>query len=215
MMTLVPIRDIQLEKSHLATLAEKAGDTKLAASFRDAGPGSTVNPSAIKDSPVWTATHQMYAATTNRVTGKFEKGYNVANHFDFEHLPGKKWDLFWDPEGILSTIPAVATCLLGVFAGLVLQSAKFSNDKKLLWLFGASLTSPETFATLTALASSLPVKVVLAGLIWAYCHHFCAGIRFLLLDLHIGIEKEAANKSAAAVLAVSIPLTLVLWGILL
>ena len=85
----------------------------------------------------------------------------------------------------------------------------------LLWLFGASLTSPETFATLTALASSLPVKVVLAGLIWAYCQHFCAGIRFLLLDLHIGIEKEAANKSAAAVLAVSIPLTLVLWGILL
>lgn len=144
LLTLVPIRDIQLEKSNLAALAEKAGDTKLAASFRDAGPGSTVNPSAIKASPVWTATHQMYAATTNRVTGKFEKGYNVANHFDFEHLPGKKWDLFWDPEGILSTIPAVATCLLGVFAGLVLQSAKFSNDKKLLWLLGAGVAAVAT-----------------------------------------------------------------------
>jgi succinate dehydrogenase / fumarate reductase cytochrome b subunit len=46
-------------------------------------------------------------------------------------------------------------------------------------------------------------------------HHFCAGIRFLLLDLHVGIEKEAARKSAAVVFAVSIPLTLVLWGILL
>lgn len=141
LLTFTPIRDIQLEKSNLANLAEKAGDTKLAASFRDAGPGSTVNPSAIKDSSVWTATQQMYAATTNRVTGKFEKGYNVVNHFDFEHLPGKKWDLFWDPEGILSTIPAVATCLLGVFAGLVLQSAKFSNDKKLLWLFGAGVAA--------------------------------------------------------------------------
>ncbi|MBL8450026.1 MAG: succinate dehydrogenase, cytochrome b556 subunit [Dechloromonas sp.] len=85
----------------------------------------------------------------------------------------------------------------------------------LLWLFGASLASPETFATLKAVASTLPAKVVLAGLIWAYCHHFCAGIRFLLLDLHIGIEKEGANKSAAAVLAVSIPLTLILWGVLL
>jgi succinate dehydrogenase / fumarate reductase cytochrome b subunit len=85
----------------------------------------------------------------------------------------------------------------------------------LLWLFSASLTSPETFAMFKAVFSSLPAKVVLAGLIWAFAHHFCAGIRFLLLDLHIGIEKEAAGKSAAAVLAVSIPLTLILWGVLL
>lgn len=85
----------------------------------------------------------------------------------------------------------------------------------LLWLFSTSLTSPESFATFRAVASSLPAKVVLAGLIWAYAHHFCAGIRFLLLDLHVGIEKPAARKSAAAVFAVSIPLTLILWGVLL
>jgi succinate dehydrogenase / fumarate reductase cytochrome b subunit len=66
-----------------------------------------------------------------------------------------------------------------------------------------------------AVFASLPAKVVLAGLIWAFVHHFCAGIRFLLLDLHIGIEKEAARKSAGIVLAVSIPLTLILWGVLL
>ena len=80
----------------------------------------------------------------------------------------------------------------------------------LLWLFGASLTSADTFAAFKSIASSLPAKVILAGLIWAYAHHFCAGIRFLLLDLHVGIEKEAARKSAAVVFAVSIPLTLVL-----
>ena len=86
----------------------------------------------------------------------------------------------------------------------------------LLWLFGASLASPESFASFKAVAGMLPVKVILAGLIWAFVHHFCAGIRFLLLDLHIGIDKEAAGKSAAVVLAVSIPLTLILWwGILL
>jgi succinate dehydrogenase / fumarate reductase cytochrome b subunit len=85
----------------------------------------------------------------------------------------------------------------------------------LLWLFSASLTSAESFATFKALFSTLPAKVVLAGLIWAFVHHFCAGIRFLLLDLHIGIEKEEARKSAVAVLAVSIPLTLILWGVLL
>jgi len=85
----------------------------------------------------------------------------------------------------------------------------------LLWLFSASLTSVDSFATFKSVFSSLPAKVVLAGLIWAFVHHFCAGIRFLLLDLHIGIEKEAARKSAAVVLAVSIPLTLIFWGVLL
>jgi len=87
----------------------------------------------------------------------------------------------------------------------------------LLWLFQSSLTSAETFALFKAVASSLPAKVVLAGLIWAYAHHFCAGIRFLLLDVHVGVEKEAARKSAAAVFAVSIPLAavLILWGVVL
>ena len=85
----------------------------------------------------------------------------------------------------------------------------------LLWLFGASLTSPDSFASFKAVFAMLPAKVVLAGLIWAFIHHFCAGIRFLLLDLHIGIEKEAARQSAGVVLAVSIPLTLILGGVLL
>lgn len=85
----------------------------------------------------------------------------------------------------------------------------------LLWLFSTSLTSAETFATFKSVFATLPAKVVMAGLIWAFVHHFCAGIRFLLLDLHVGIEKEAARKSAGVVLAVSIPLTLILWGVLL
>jgi succinate dehydrogenase / fumarate reductase cytochrome b subunit len=85
----------------------------------------------------------------------------------------------------------------------------------ILWLFSASLSSAETYATFKSVFASLPAKVVLAGLIWAYLHHFCAGIRFLLLDLHIGIDKETANKSAVGVLAVSIPLTLIFWGVLL
>jgi succinate dehydrogenase / fumarate reductase, cytochrome b subunit len=86
----------------------------------------------------------------------------------------------------------------------------------LLWVFSASLTSVDTFAVFKALSASLPAKVVFAGLIWAFAHHFCAGIRFLLLDLHIGIEKEASRQSAAVVFAVSLPLAaIVIWGVLL
>ena len=82
----------------------------------------------------------------------------------------------------------------------------------LLWLFQSSLTSPETFDAFRALASNFFVKIVLLGLIWAYLHHFCAGIRFLLLDLHVGIDLEPARFSSKLVLAVSIPAALLVWG---
>jgi len=141
MMTFIPIRDIQLDKTNLDALAQKAGDEKLAAQIRKADNPSAYNPSAIKDSPVWAATERMYAETTNRVTGKFEPGYNVANHFDFEHLPARKYDLFWDPEGLLSTIPAVATGLLGIFAGLFLRKQTVTDTQKVLWLLGAGVAS--------------------------------------------------------------------------
>lgn len=72
-----------------------------------------------------------YDATTATVTGRYEPGLNVANHFDFVHLPGGKYDVYWDPEGILSTIPAVATCLLGVFAGLLLRRVDLDERQKL------------------------------------------------------------------------------------
>jgi succinate dehydrogenase / fumarate reductase, cytochrome b subunit len=91
----------------------------------------------------------------------------------------------------------------------------FLSFPVLLWMFGATLTSAETFATFKSVFASLPAKVIVAGLIWAYLHHFCAGIRFLLLDLHVGIDKEGARKSSVAVFAVSIPLTLIFWGVLL
>jgi predicted acyltransferase len=137
MLTFIPIRDIKLEKGELAALAEQAGDTKLAAQFRAAGNAASINPSAIKNSPVWAATETMYAATTNRVTGQYGFGHNLACHFDFEHLPGRKWDLFFDPEGLLSTLPAIVTGLLGIFAGLFLRLKQFTDLEKVRWLLGA------------------------------------------------------------------------------
>lgn len=136
MLNFIPIRDMQLEKDSLAALAEKSGDAKLAAEFKAINPW-TKNPSAIKDSPVWAATQRMYAETTNHITGRFEPGYNLTCHFDFEHLPARKYDAFWDPEGLLSTIPAVVTGLLGIFAGLFLRGQSVSDRRKVLWLIGA------------------------------------------------------------------------------
>jgi predicted acyltransferase len=129
LMTFVPVRDIQLTKSTLARLAEQAGDPKAAELFKEER-----NPSAVKDSPAWAAAEKMFYATTNRVTSKFDKGLNLANHIDFEYLPARKYDTFFDPEGLLSTIPAVATCLLGVFAGLLLSNHSVPDKKKVLWL---------------------------------------------------------------------------------
>lgn len=80
----------------------------------------------------------------------------------------------------------------------------------LLWLFDQSLSSPESFASYKEVISHPLMKLVLLGLLWAYLHHFCAGIRFLLLDLHKGIELPAARQSALAVLIVSLVLTVVI-----
>jgi predicted acyltransferase len=109
LLTFVPIRDFQLEKSAIAARlgTDKATTAQIAAAFE---------------------------ATIARVTGGYEPGKNLANHLDFQFLPGRKYDVYWDPEGYLSTLPAIATCLLGVFAGLLLRRADRSDAQKLATL---------------------------------------------------------------------------------
>jgi predicted acyltransferase len=130
LMALVPVRDIQLSKSNLAKLAQQAGDAGTAALFDQ----SRHNPMTEKNSPAQAAAEKMFYATTRYTRGKFEPGLNVANHFDFRYLPGRKYDIFWDPEGYVSTIPAVATCLLGIFAGWLLQRQDFTGKRKVILL---------------------------------------------------------------------------------
>lgn len=79
----------------------------------------------------------------------------------------------------------------------------------LLWLFDQSLISEGSFGRITDFAGGTIVKLVLLFLIWSLLHHLIAGIRYLLLDLHIGLELGAARGSALAVFAVSLPLTLI------
>ena len=79
-----------------------------------------------------------------------------------------------------------------------------------LLLFGVqrSLASPEAFDSFRAALSNPFAKIVLIGLIWAYLHHFFAGIRFLLLDVQQGIELKPTRISSVVVLVVSLALTL-------
>jgi predicted acyltransferase len=66
-------------------------------------------------------------------------GETLANWVDRQYLPGHKWFGSWDPEGLLSTLPAIATCLLGVFAGLLLIDPRFDSARKSRWLIGAGV----------------------------------------------------------------------------
>ena len=63
---------------------------------------------------------------------------NWANYVDVNMLGKHTWKSDYDPEGLLSTIPAIATCILGIFAGIFLGS-KHENKDKMLVLAGASL----------------------------------------------------------------------------
>ena len=66
--------------------------------------------------------------------GSFVPDANLADWIDYHYLPGRLWEVTRDPEGMLSTLPAIGTCLLGVFAGLLLHDTRVSEQQKTLWL---------------------------------------------------------------------------------
>ena len=79
----------------------------------------------------------------------------------------------------------------------------------LLWLLQLSLQSPETFEQARQFAQSWIGKLFLLGISWAFLHHFFAGLRFLLLDAHIGGELATARRMSWAVLVLSIAATII------
>jgi succinate dehydrogenase / fumarate reductase cytochrome b subunit len=80
----------------------------------------------------------------------------------------------------------------------------------LLWLLQASLATADTYAGFKSTLASPLVKLILFGLVWAFLHHFFAGIRYLALDMLLGIELGPARASSTAVLIASIVLTLLI-----
>ena len=88
----------------------------------------------------------------------------------------------------------------------------------IIWMFDTSVSSEISFAKFSAafnigigLVPGWFIKLVALALIWAYLHHFTAGLRHLWMDVsHSAVNKEFGKTSALVVLAISIGLTLVL-----
>jgi succinate dehydrogenase / fumarate reductase cytochrome b subunit len=84
----------------------------------------------------------------------------------------------------------------------------------LLCLLSSSLDSQQSFGSFKSWVGNPLVKVILIGVLWAYLHHFCAGIRHLAMDLNIGLELESARLTGYVVLGTSLALTAVIGGML-
>lgn len=73
-----------------------------------------------------------------------------------------------------------------------------------LFLLQATLASESSFNFWKNVLNFFLVKLAIIGFIWAFLHHFFAGLRYLMLDLHIGIDKDSARKSAILVFLLGI-----------
>ncbi len=97
--------------------------------------------------------------------------------------------------GIVSTLHRISGALMFLLLPFI------------LYLFDKSITSEISFEYLKGYVSHPLVKLAVLVVCWGYLQHFCAGIRHLIMDMHIGLTKEEAAKSAKTVLAVSLTLT--------
>jgi succinate dehydrogenase / fumarate reductase cytochrome b subunit len=109
--------------------------------------------------------------------------------------------------------PAAVVSILHRLSGIVM----FVLMPFIIWMFDTSLTSEITYDQFTSVfvggVGFLPgwfFKLVVLGLIWAYLHHFIAGLRHLWMDATHAVSKEFGRTSALVTLGLSIVLTLAL-----
>jgi succinate dehydrogenase / fumarate reductase cytochrome b subunit len=88
----------------------------------------------------------------------------------------------------------------------------------IIWMFDTSVSSEISFGKFTAAFNAgigfVPgwfIKLVALALIWAYLHHFIAGLRHLWMDVsHSAVSKEFGKSSAITTLVLSIGLAVIL-----
>jgi succinate dehydrogenase / fumarate reductase, cytochrome b subunit len=120
--------------------------------------------------------------------------------------PAKKRPKYLDLTKIRLPLPGIVSILHRVSgAALFLIGIPF-----LLWVLSCSLANQQGYDAWRDTFDHPLVKLIVIGFLWAYLHHFFAGLRFLMLDLHKGISLPAARASSKLVLIVSLALTLIL-----
>ena len=119
----------------------------------------------------------------------------------------KQRPVFLDIPNIRLPIPGIVSILHRI-SGVLL----FLSLPLLLCFLAGTLSREAAFETYRSIVSNPFVKLVLIGLLWAYLHHSFAGIRFLLLDAHKGLELQTARATAKLVFVSALVVTLVLGG---
>ena len=102
-------------------------------------------------------------------------------------------------------LPGIISILHRV-SGLLL----FISLPLLLWTLQYSLHSSENFAFMSWMFAHPASKLFLIVMLWAFLHHFCAGLRYLAIDLHWLRSLAQARNSSKVVLLVSLSLTIIL-----
>ena len=107
---------------------------------------------------------------------------------------------------IKQPLPAIVSILHRV-SGLIL----FCALPLLLLMLQYSLKSIETYTQLAEILGNPYIKIMLIGLLWAFLHHFCAGLRHLAWDAGLGFELPQVHRSGRAVVIATAVLTLLTW----
>ena len=108
-------------------------------------------------------------------------------HF-IKNLPTYRWPM--------ASLVSGAHRISGLFLVLMLPF--------ILYLLEQSLFSEGTFSYFKGLASGWFVKLLILAITWGYLQHFCSGLRHLVMDIHIGLNKDSARHSAIGVFLVSL-----------
>jgi predicted acyltransferase len=168
-------------------------------------------PAVITKEAGFTSTSQLRMDSPVRIHGTYIQGVNLANYIDQRCLPGRKYDGTYDPEGILSTLPAFATGLLGILAGYFLRSPSVTERKK-----AAGLALAGTACVLAGFAWGIEFPVIKK--IWTSSYVLVAGgFSILLLGLFYWIiEVRRMNRWCLPFIWIGMnPLTLYMASALL
>jgi predicted acyltransferase len=115
-------------------------------------------------------------------SGNFTKEGNFAGYLDNLILNGHMWSVSktWDPEGVFSTLPAIATALFGILTGKLLRSDKNLNEKiSLIYVYGAILSLAGVI---------LDMWIPINKSLWTSSYSiYCAGMALLFLGTTIFI----------------------------